>query len=255
MEETRGKKSKDQLIKLERVWKTYRMGEMDLHALRDVSLEVEKGEFVAIMGASGSGKTTLMNILGCLDRPSSGSYWLEGEEVSRMSADRRAMIRNRKIGFVFQNFNLLPRMSALENVAMPLSYTASHLSEKEARKRAKEVLERVGLGDRLHHEPSQLSGGQQQRVAIARALVNKPPLLLADEPTGNLDSRTGEEVLELFQQLNREDAVTVILVTHDPYVASHADRIVYIHDGQIVDELPRVHPRIQGLGEVSHESL
>jgi ABC-type lipoprotein export system ATPase subunit len=218
-------------------------------------LEVARGEFIAIMGASGSGKTTLMNILGCLDRPSSGSYWLDGEEVSRMSADKRAMIRNRKIGFVFQNFNLLPRTSALENVAMPLSYTASHLTEKEARRRAKEVLERVGLGDRLHHEPSQLSGGQQQRVAIARALVNKPPLLLADEPTGNLDSKTGEEVLELFQELNREEGVTVVLVTHDPHVASHAERIIYIHDGQIVEDLPRLHSRSPSLKEVSHEGV
>ena len=255
MEAGARKAYREGLIKLVGVWKTYRMGEVDVHALRDVSLEVARGEFIAVMGASGSGKTTLMNILGCLDRPSSGSYWLDGEEVSRMSADQRAMIRNRKIGFVFQNFNLLPRTSALENVAMPLSYTASHLTEKEARKRAKEVLERVGLGDRLHHEPSQLSGGQQQRVAIARALVNKPPLLLADEPTGNLDSKTGEEVLELFQELNREDGVTVVLVTHDPHVASHAERIIYLHDGQIVEDLPRVHPRSSSLKEVSHEGL
>jgi ABC-type lipoprotein export system ATPase subunit len=255
MEAGARKAHKDELIKLVGVWKTYRMGELDVHALRDVSLEVARGEFIAIMGASGSGKTTLMNILGCLDRPSSGSYWLDGEEVSRMSADKRAMIRNRKIGFVFQNFNLLPRTSALENVAMPLSYTASHLTEKEARRRAKEVLERVGLGDRLHHEPSQLSGGQQQRVAIARALVNKPPLLLADEPTGNLDSKTGEEVLELFQELNREEGVTVVLVTHDPHVASHAERIIYIHDGQIVEDLPRLHSRSPSLKEVSHEGV
>jgi len=255
MEAGARKAHKDELIKLVGVWKTYRMGEIDVHALRDVSLEVARGEFIAIMGASGSGKTTLMNILGCLDRPSSGSYWLDGEEVSRMSADKRAMIRNRKIGFVFQNFNLLPRTSALENVAMPLSYTASHLTEKEARRRAKEVLERVGLGDRLHHEPSQLSGGQQQRVAIARALVNKPPLLLADEPTGNLDSKTGEEVLELFQELNTEEGVTVVLVTHDPHVASHAERIIYIHDGQIVEDLPRLHSRSPSLKEVSHEGV
>jgi len=255
MEAGARKAHKDELIKLVGVWKTYRMGELDVHALRDVSLQVARGEFIAIMGASGSGKTTLMNILGCLDRPSSGSYWLDGEEVSRMSADKRAMIRNRKIGFVFQNFNLLPRTSALENVAMPLSYTASHLTEKEARRRAKEVLERVGLGDRLHHEPSQLSGGQQQRVAIARALVNKPPLLLADEPTGNLDSKTGEEVLELFQELNTEEGVTVVLVTHDPHVASHAERIIYIHDGQIVEDLPRLHSRSPSLKEVSHEGV
>ena len=172
------------------------------------------------MGASGSGKSTLMNILGCLDHPTSGEYWLDGQEVSRLSADQRALVRNHKIGFVFQSFNLLPRTSALENVMMPLSYTAEHLSDREARERAEELLDRVGLGDRMDHEPSQLSGGQQQRVAIARALVNRPPLLFADEPTGNLDSRTSEEVLRMFQQLNEEEGITIILVTHDPDVAA-----------------------------------
>ena len=190
------------IIKLENVYKTYHLGEMDVPVLKGVSLEIERGEMVALMGASGSGKSTLMNILGCLDRPSSGRYWLDGEEVSKLSADGRAMVRNRKIGFVFQSFNLLARTSALENVAMPLAYTATNLSDREARKRAQAVLERVGLGDRLDHHPSQLSGGQQQRVAIARALVNDPHLILADEPTGNLDSRTSDEIMNLLSRLN-----------------------------------------------------
>jgi ABC-type lipoprotein export system ATPase subunit len=176
-----------------------------------------------------------MNILGCLDRPTSGEYWLEGQGVSHLSADERALLRNRKLGFVFQNFNLLPRTNALENVAMPLSYTSDHSSDREARRRAAEMLSRVGLGDRLHHEPSQLSGGQQQRVAIARALINRPSLVFADEPTGNLDSHTSEDVLRMFQQLNEEDGITIILVTHDPLVARHARRIVQIHDGVIAD--------------------
>jgi len=220
-------------IELDDIRKSYHLGEMDVPVLKGVSLEIERGEMVALMGASGSGKTTLMNLLGCLDRPTSGKYWLDGEEVSQLSADGRAMVRNRKIGFVFQSFNLLARTSALENVIMPLSYTNSTLSSRECRKRGKAVLERVGLGDRLDHEPSQLSGGQQQRVAIARALVNYPPLLFADEPTGNLDSRTSKEILQMFQQLNVEEGITIILVTHDSGVASHAKRVIRISDGLI----------------------
>lgn len=222
-----------ELIRLEEIRKTYHVGELDVPVLKGVSLTIDKGEMVALMGTSGSGKTTLMNLLGCLDRPTSGDYWLDGEEVSRLTADQRAMVRNRKIGFVFQNFNLLARTNALENVRMPLFYTAHQLSEREGRKRAKAMLERVGLGDRLDHEPSQLSGGQQQRVAIARALINHPPLLLADEPTGNLDSRTSEEILQMFQQLNEEEGITIILVTHDAGVAGHAKRAIRMRDGLI----------------------
>src|SRR5207245_10945981 len=204
-----------ELIQLEDLYKTYPLGELDVPVLRGVSLSIARGEMIALTGVSGSGKTTLMNILGCLDRPTSGRYWLDGEEISQLSADGRAMIRNKKIGFVFQSFNLLARTSALENVMMPLAYTASNLSDRESRERARRVLERVGLGDRLDHHPSQLSGGQQQRVAIARALINNPPLLFADEPTGNLDSRTSEETLRMFQQLNIEQGITIVLVTHD----------------------------------------
>jgi len=222
-----------ELIELNDICKTYFVGDISVPVLRNVSLTVAHGELVALMGASGSGKSTLMNILGCLDRPTSGKYWLDGEEVSQLTPVQRAIIRNRKIGFVFQSFNLLARTSALQNVAMPLSYTAGHLSDREARRRARELLCRVGLEDRLNHEPSQLSGGQQQRVAIARALVNRPPLLFADEPTGNLDSRTSVDVLRMFQQLNDEDGITIILVTHDAHVAQHARRIIHIRDGAI----------------------
>lgn len=222
-----------EFIELHDIYKTYHLGEVDVPVLKGVSFTVRRGELVALMGVSGSGKSTLMNILGCLDRPSSGQYWLEGKEISRLSADGRALLRNRKIGFVFQSFNLLPRTSALENVMMPLSYTAERLSDREVRRRAAALLERVGLGDRMDHEPSQLSGGQQQRVAIARALVNHPPLLFADEPTGNLDSRTSREVLAMFQQLNREEGITIFLVTHDAGVARHAERVIHIHDGLV----------------------
>jgi macrolide transport system ATP-binding/permease protein len=224
-----------ELIELRDIHRTYHLGEIDVPVLKGVSLTVRQGEFVALMGASGSGKTTLMNILGCLDRPTSGEYWLDGQNVVQLPPDDWALLRNRKIGFVFQTFNLLPRTSALENVMMPLLYTADSVSDGYPRQRAGELLERVGLGDRLDHEPSQLSGGQQQRVAIARSLINRPSLLLADEPTGNLDSRTSEEVLRVFQRLN-EEGVTVVIVTHDEEVAHRAKRIVRIRDGAIEGE-------------------
>jgi ABC-type lipoprotein export system ATPase subunit len=225
----------DPLIRLEDVTKSYRLGEEEVPVLRGVSLAVGRGEFVALMGPSGSGKSTLMNLLGCLDRPTSGRYWLDGEEISRASADRRAVIRGRTIGFVFQNFNLLARTSALQNVLMPLDYAASPATGRRARERAVQLLTRVGLGNRLDHEPAQMSGGQQQRVAIARAMIAAPPMLLADEPTGNLDSRTSREVLDLFREINREQGVTVILVTHDAGVARHADRAIRVHDGLVID--------------------
>jgi ABC-type lipoprotein export system ATPase subunit len=224
-----------ELIKLEDIYKTYHLGEIDVPVLKGVSLTVARGEMVALMGASGSGKTTLMNLLGCLDRPSSGRYWLDGQEISGLSKDELAHLRNQKIGFVFQTFNLLARTSALENVMMPLSYTPKGLPDREIRHRCSLLLSRVGLNDRMDHEPSQLSGGQQQRVAIARALVNRPPLLFADEPTGNLDSHTSEEILQMFNQLNAEEGITIILVTHDAGVARHARRIIHIRDGMIED--------------------
>jgi macrolide transport system ATP-binding/permease protein len=228
-----------EFIELRDIYKTYHLGEIDVPVLKGISLTVAHGEFVALMGTSGSGKTTLMNILGCLDRPTSGDYWLDGQDVVALSPDEWAQLRNEKIGFVFQTFNLLPRTSALENVIMPLSYTALHLSDRETRQRAGDLLQRVGLGDRLDHEPSQLSGGQQQRVAIARALVNRPSILFADEPTGNLDSKTSEEVLELFRRLNQEEGVTIILVTHDANVARSAKRIIRITDGMVEAEEPQ----------------
>ncbi len=221
------------LIGLQDIFKSYELGEISIPVLRGISLTICRGDFVALMGASGSGKTTLMNILGCLDRPTSGRYVFDGREVNALSADERAVLRNQRIGFVFQNFNLLPRTTALENVMMPLTYTTEPTSGSEARRRAEELLRRVGLGEHFDHEPSQLSGGQQQRVAIARALINRPPLLFADEPTGNLDSSTSDEVLRLFEQLNAEEGVTIILVTHDPAVAGHARRIIRIRDGVI----------------------
>ena len=222
------------LIELRDIHKTYHLGEVDVPVLKGISLRVAQGELVALMGTSGSGKSTLMNILGCLDHPTTGEYWLDGEEISGLSSKQRARVRKRLIGFVFQTFNLLPRTSALENVVMPLAYVED-IAERQMRQRAAELLQKVGLAERLDHQPSQLSGGQQQRVAIARALVNQPRILLADEPTGNLDSRTSEEILQMFQGLNRSDGLTIILVTHDPGVANHAQRIVRIRDGLIED--------------------
>lgn len=221
------------LIELDDIRKTYFLGEIDVPVLKGISMTIEQGEYVALMGASGSGKSTLMNILGCLDRPTSGDYRLDGEEVGRASGDRRAMMRNRKIGFVFQSFNLLPRTTALENVIMPLSYTAGELSARECRERGIAMLNQVGLSDRIYHYSSQLSGGQQQRVAIARALINHPPVLFADEPTGNLDSATSVDVMKMFDQLNRE-GITVILVTHSVEIAQFARRTIHIQDGLIV---------------------
>jgi ABC-type lipoprotein export system ATPase subunit len=222
-----------EFIELHDVCKTYQRGEVEVPVLKGVTMVVARGEFVALQGVSGSGKSTLMNILGCLDRPTAGQYWLDGQEVTMLSPTERALIRNRKIGFVFQNFNLLTRTSALGNVMMPLAYTASHLSERERRTKAQKLLESVGLGDRGDHHPAQLSGGQQQRVAIARALINTPPLLFADEPTGNLDTRTSGEVLRMFQDLNRAHGITIILVTHENDVARHANRVIHIRDGMI----------------------
>jgi macrolide transport system ATP-binding/permease protein len=225
-----------QLFRLENLCKSYHRGNLTIPVLQGVSLTVERGELVALVGVSGSGKSTLMNILGCLDRPTSGQYWLDGREISSASADERALLRNTKIGFVFQNFNLLPRTSALNNARLPLDYSPAHPSETDSRRHAEGMLQLVGLSDRMDHEPAALSGGQQQRVAIARSLMNRPSLLLADEPTGNLDSRTTEEVLRLLQRLNKEEGLTIILVTHDENVARHAQRIIRIKDGVIVEE-------------------
>ncbi len=220
------------LIELKKVCKTYDLGEVKVHALLETTLNIEKGEYVALLGPSGSGKSTLMNTLGCLDRPTSGSYLLDGTEVATMSRNDRARIRNQHLGFVFQNFNLLNRTSALENVELPLLY-GSGMTGRARRQRAREMLEMVGLGDRLDHHSGQLSGGQQQRVAIARSLVNSPSILMGDEPTGNLDSKTSREVIEMFQRLNEENNITVILVTHDLTVAKYAKRILVLRDGLI----------------------
>ena len=223
------------LVRLVEVHKTYRTGETEVCAIRGVSIQIERGEFVALMGASGSGKSTLMNILGCLDRPSSGSYFLDNADVSGLDRDRLADIRNRKIGFVFQNFNLLPRTSARENVELPLIYSPQRLSNAELRGKADRVLVSVGLAGREDHQPSQLSGGQQQRVAIARALINEPEVLLADEPTGNLDSRTSVEIMGIFQQLN-ERGITIVMVTHEQDIAAYARRNVVMRDGMILND-------------------
>jgi putative ABC transport system ATP-binding protein len=221
----------DLVIEAHNLTKVYQMGDVEVHALRGLSVSIQRGEVVAVMGPSGSGKSTLMNIIGCLDRPTSGEYYLDGKRVSELKDDELADIRNHKVGFVFQSFNLLPRQSALANVELPLRYAGLNRKRKE---RARTALEAVGLSDRLYHRPNELSGGQQQRVAIARALVNDPAIIMADEPTGNLDSSSGEEIMELLLQLNRESKTTLIIVTHDPEIAAFTQRVIQIRDGVVL---------------------
>ena len=225
---------KAEVIRICDLSKTYKMGDIEVHALRGINVTIQRSEFIAVTGASGSGKSTFMNILGCLDRPTSGSYFLEVQDVSALSSDEWAHIRNRKIGFVFQGFNLLHRTSAVENVELPMMYNG--FQSKERRQRALEVLKLVGLEDRSHHLPNQLSGGQQQRVAIARSLVNRPSLILADEPTGNLDTKTSVEIMELFQNLNEKEGITIVLVTHEPDIAQYAKRQIVFRDGLIISD-------------------
>ncbi len=222
------------LVEIKDITKSFRLGDEEIEILHGVNLSVERGEFVAMMGPSGSGKSTTMNILGCLDKPTSGTYILDGQNVEHLDADQLAEIRNIKIGFVFQGFNLLQKTSALENVELPLLYAGLDKAERE--ERARRVLIDMGLEERIYHEPSQLSGGQQQRVAIARGIVNKAPILMADEPTGNLDSKTSDEIMSLFCELNEKDGITIILVTHEPDVAAYAKRILYFRDGRIMDD-------------------
>ncbi len=223
------------VIDVQDLTKVYRMGDVEVNALNGVTLSIEPGEFVSVIGPSGSGKSTFMHILGCLDRPTNGSYRLDGRDVSRLSRDELATVRNKKIGFVFQGFNLLARTSALDNVELPLLYSA-HVRASERRSRATQMLADVGLGDRMDHHPNQLSGGQQQRVAIARSLVNDPAILLADEPTGNLDTRTSIEVMEIFQRLNRENGITVILITHELEIAEFSERVIRFRDGVVISD-------------------
>ncbi len=233
------------VIDIRDITKVYRMGDIEVHALRGVTLTVYEGEFVSIMGPSGSGKSTMMHILGALDQPTSGEYYLDGVNVARLKDTDLAKVRNKKIGFVFQSFNLLKRTTALRQVELPLIYAGA----SDRRKRAKAALESVGLGDRLNHLPSELSGGQQQRVAIARAIVNDPAIILADEPTGNLDSRSGTEVLKIFQQLNREHGITTVFVTHDAFIARHTARVIMLRDGEIVADRPVPAPLVAGEAE------
>ena len=244
------------LIRVEGLRKDYHVGDMTVPALRGIDLDIQRGSFVAVIGASGSGKSTLMNILGLLDQPSAGRYLLREEDVSGLDRDQRAVIRNRTIGFVFQSFNLLPRTSALENVELPLLYNGSHLPTLQRHASARALLEAVGLGGRVHHTPAQLSGGQQQRVAIARALVNEPELILADEPTGNLDSRTSVEIMEILQRLNRERALTVVLITHEPDIAAFLSRTLVFKDGALISDRPNPNAldAAKALAELPHEA-
>ena len=241
------------MITVENVTKIYRLGTEKVRALDNINLHIERGEMVAIMGASGSGKSTLMAILGCLDTPTRGTYSLEGKNVEKLSDDELAYIRSRKVGFVFQQFNLLPRTSALENVMLPLTYNG--LPSARRRAKAEEMLRLVGMGDRLRHRPNELSGGQQQKVAIARALVNEPLILLADEPTGNLDSRSGAEIIGWFQKLHSELGLTVVYVTHDPFIARHTRRIIHLADGRIVGDKINAHPLVAGTPRPSETAL
>jgi putative ABC transport system ATP-binding protein len=242
----RGDSARPVMIDIENLTKVYHMGEIEVHALRGVSFRVEQGEFVAIMGPSGSGKSTLMNVVGCLDRPTGGSYFLNGQDVSRMKDWQLAHIRNKEIGFVFQQFNLLPRTSAQRQVELPLLYAS--VGARERHERARQALEAVGLGDRIHHRPDELSGGEQQRVAIARAVVTEPSIILADEPTGNLDSKSGEEVLRVFERLN-EQGITVIYVTHDADIAAHSQRTIHILDGLIESDAASDKTALGGEGQ------
>lgn len=245
-----GPKERRVVLDIRDITKMYQMGEVEVHALRGVSLKVYEGEVVSIMGPSGSGKSTLMNILGCLDQPSSGQYLLDGVDVSKLSEQELARIRNKKIGFVFQSFNLLKRTTALRQVELPLIYSGA----SGRTKKAKAALEAVGLGQRLDHLPSELSGGQQQRVAIARALVNEPAMILADEPTGNLDSRSGTEVMQIFQRLNREQGITTVFVTHDPWIARHTQRVIMLRDGKIIADREVANPLVAGEQERPSEA-
>ena len=235
-----------EIIRLTGVSKTYDTGKIQVQALKPLDLVIEQGEYVAIMGSSGSGKSTLMNILGCLDRPTSGQYLLDGQDVSDKSDNELSLIRNQKIGFVFQSFNLIPRTSALKNVELPMIY--ARVSSKQREARARELLEKVGLGERLDHMPNEISGGQKQRVAIARALANRPPIIFADEPTGNLDSASSVEIMEIFTRLNREEGTTVVLVTHEPDIAEFADRILTFRDGRVISDVKK---KGQTKGEVT----